>query len=85
MAPRLAAACLDWAVHLAVAPGKQGQLLEKARRKAMRFAHYAAKRALGSAGEPCIEPLPQDRRFSGAAWRSWPFDLAWQGFLLQQQ
>jgi polyhydroxyalkanoate synthase len=81
----LAAACLDWAVHLAVAPGKQGQLVEKARRKAMRLAHYAVRRALGGAGEPCIEPLPQDRRFSAEAWRGWPFDLVWQGFLLQQQ
>jgi polyhydroxyalkanoate synthase len=81
----LAAACLDWAVHLAVAPGKQGQLVEKARRKAMRLAHYAASRALGGAGEPCIQPLPQDRRFSAEAWRGWPFDLVWQGFLLQQQ
>ena len=81
----LAAACLDWAVHLAVAPGKQGQLVEKARRKAMRLAHYAASRALGGAGEPCIQPLPHDRRFSAEAWRGWPFDLVWQGFLLQQQ
>ena len=81
----LAAACLDWAVHLAVAPGKQGQLLEKARRKAMRLAHYAVQRALGGGAEPCIQPLPQDGRFSAEAWRAWPFDLAWQGFLLQQQ
>jgi polyhydroxyalkanoate synthase len=81
----LAAASLDWAAHLAIAPGKQLQLVEKARRKAMRFAHYAVKRALGAPAVPCIEPLPQDRRFAGAAWGGWPFDLVYQGFLLHQQ
>ena len=34
----LMAAYLDWAVHLAAAPGKRLQLLDKAARKALRFA-----------------------------------------------
>jgi hypothetical protein len=34
-------AYLDWAVHLAVAPGKHLQLVDKATRKAIRFANYA--------------------------------------------
>ena len=33
----LAAAYLDWAVHLMAAPGKRLQLVEKTARKAMRF------------------------------------------------
>ncbi len=82
----LMAAYLDWAVHLAAAPGKRLQLLDKAARKAMRFAnhawHYAQK---NEPCEPCIEPLPQDRRFSHPGWQHWPFNFLYQGFLLQQQ
>ena len=33
----------------------------------------------------CIEPLPQDRRFSDDAWRRQPYKLMSQAFLLQQQ
>lgn len=35
--------------------------------------------------EPCIQPLPQDRRFAGEAWQRWPYNLIYQTFLLQQQ
>ncbi|MGO9359519.1 MAG: hypothetical protein ACLP1D_17955 [Xanthobacteraceae bacterium] len=31
------------------------------------------------------EPLPQDRRFSGDDWQKWPYNLMYQGFLLNQQ
>jgi polyhydroxyalkanoate synthase len=34
---------------------------------------------------PCIEPLPQDKRFVGQAWRQEPFDLVYESFLLTQQ
>ena len=33
----------------------------------------------------CIEPLPQDWRFKDEAWQRWPYNLIYQGFLLQQQ
>jgi polyhydroxyalkanoate synthase len=82
----LAAACLDWATHLAASPGKQIQLREKATKKMARLARYAAQCALRPDGAGrCIEPLPQDRRFAGEAWQRWPFNLAHQSFLLQQQ
>ena len=66
----LAAAYLDWAAHLVSSPGKQMQLVEKAARKWQRLARYAAYCALQpkQAVAPCIEPLPQDRRFRGEAW-----------------
>ncbi len=81
----IAAACADWAMHLALAPAKQVQLTEKALRKALRWGlfAYAATRPEGCAS--CIEPLPQDKRFADAAWQTWPYNLWSQGFLLTQQ
>jgi poly[(R)-3-hydroxyalkanoate] polymerase subunit PhaC len=82
----LAAAYLDWATHLAAAPGKRVQLMDKAARKAIRFANYARRCAIGGGNaQSCIEPLPQDRRFTDQNWRKWPFSFIYQGFLLQQQ
>ncbi len=82
----LAGAWADWALHLATAPGKQAQLVEKAVRKAVRLANYATNCACGEDGSaPCIEPLPQDNRFRGQAWQKWPYNLLYQSFLLNQQ
>jgi polyhydroxyalkanoate synthase len=82
----LGSAYLDWAVHLAGAPGKRMQLFDKAVRKSIRFANYATRCALeGGRSEPCIEPLSQDRRFAGENWQTWPFNFISQAFLLQQQ
>ncbi len=80
----LALAYTDWALHLAQSPGKWGRLAEKTMRKHGRFARYAALSAAGRA-EPCIAPLPQDRRFAAPEWQRWPFNVIQQGFLLQQQ
>lgn len=82
----LMGAYADWAAHLASLPGKRSQLAEKALRKWVRFATYAARSAVAQDGnEPCIEPLPQDKRFSADAWRAPPYDLFYQSFLLIQQ
>ena len=76
----------DWATHLAAAPGKRLQLVDKAARKAIRFGNYAYRYALeGADTQNCIEPLPQDRRFAADDWRKWPFNFISQAFLLQQQ
>ncbi len=81
----LMAAWGDWAVHLAVSPGKQAELVRKALRKSLRLQTFAlAGAAAGSAGR-CIEPLAQDRRFAAEAWAAPPFNLVHQAFLLQQQ
>jgi polyhydroxyalkanoate synthase len=82
----MSAAYLDWLVHLTAAPGKRLQLADKAARKSMRFAAFAAQQALqpGKAAA-VIEPLPQDRRFAADVWQHPPFNLFYQGFLLQQQ
>ncbi len=81
----LALAFLDWHAHLAYAPGKQAQLWNKAVRKAIRFGLYAQRSAADPGTPPCIEPLPQDRRFRDEAWRQWPHNLIYQSFLLTQQ
>jgi polyhydroxyalkanoate synthase subunit PhaC len=82
----VAEAYLDWATHLAYAPGKRVQLMSKAIRKATRFANYVQRNVIsGGNTEDCIEPLPQDHRFTDEAWRKWPFNCIYQGFLLQQQ
>jgi polyhydroxyalkanoate synthase len=82
----LAEAYFDWLVHLAAAPGKQLQLWQEAWRKTARFWHYAATCALKARPDSlCVEPLPNDKRFSAEAWRAWPYNAIHQAFLLQQQ
>ncbi|MFZ5781385.1 MAG: PHA/PHB synthase family protein [Pseudomonadota bacterium] len=82
----IAAAYLDWLVHLAAAPGKRLQLVDKMARKTLRFANWTWRQAIESGKVlPVIKPLPQDRRFKGEAWQQLPFNLLYQGFLLQQQ
>lgn len=83
--PSLLTAWNDWFIHLATAPGKQAELVSKAWRKSARLGRYAAECALAKDSAPCIEPLPQDRRFRDPAWQQFPFNLVYQAFLLQQQ
>jgi len=79
-------AYLDWAAHLAVSPGKQIQLRTKAVRKTLRYLSWLdqAARQPGQT-DPCIEPLPQDRRFRSPGWQAYPFNAISQAFLLTQQ
>jgi polyhydroxyalkanoate synthase len=82
----LAYAYLDWATHLAYAPGKQLQLMDKAIRKFVRLVNHTCRCAMEPGRtEPCIEPLPQDKRFVGEAWQKWPYNVLYQVFLLNQQ
>jgi polyhydroxyalkanoate synthase subunit PhaC len=81
----LASVFTDWALHLALSPGKQFELVEKAWRKQARFSLHAWQQLLDPAVGPCIEPLPQDHRFDGQAWKQWPWNLVSRAFLLQQQ
>ncbi|WP_295456270.1 alpha/beta fold hydrolase [uncultured Thiodictyon sp.] len=81
----LAMAYFDWLVHLGLAPGKQALLTEKAVRKMVRFTLYAGESMHDHQAPPCIEPLPQDRRFADPGWQQWPYNLIYQSFLLTQQ
>jgi len=82
--PSLVSAWADWYWHLAAAPGKQMELASKAQRKAAKYALYTLECAQGES-EPCIDPLPQDRRFVHPAWQQPPFNMFYQSFLLVQQ
>jgi polyhydroxyalkanoate synthase len=80
----LVLAYTDWLSHLALSPAKQAELVHKAWRKAARLCQYLPRSGEADA-PPCIEPLPQDRRFADPAWRQWPFNVISQSFLLAQQ
>jgi polyhydroxyalkanoate synthase subunit PhaC len=75
----------DWAEHLLMSPDKQAALVRDAAAAWARFLTYCLHDGPGSDCPPCIEPLPQDTRFSGEEWRQWPFNILSQGFLLTQQ
>ncbi len=77
-------ALADWYFHLALSPGKQQELWLKAVTKGARLLGHALREA-PRGGVRCIEPLPQDRRFDAPAWRTWPWNVTHQGFLLTQQ
>lgn len=82
----LAGAYLDWLAHLSTSPGKQIEITQKAFRKWLRLARYNATCATCECPvAPCIEPLPQDKRFRGDAWQKWPYNVIYQSFLLNQQ
>jgi polyhydroxyalkanoate synthase len=77
-------AYMDLLAHLAVAPGKQQELVTKSVCKSARIALHAMRCGMDS-GATCIDPLPQDRRFAAPQWQQWPYNLIYQSFLLNQQ
>jgi polyhydroxyalkanoate synthase len=79
------AAYADWAQHLVFSPDKQLTLMAKAWRKWFRYAEYCGRAFARPHSEPCITPLPQDRRFADARWQEQPFAAVYQAFLLTQQ
>jgi polyhydroxyalkanoate synthase len=82
----MAVAGFDWLIHLAVSPGKQMLLLQKAQKKNLKLFNHAWDYGLkANSVETCISPLPHDKRFVAPEWQNWPFNLFYQGFLLNQQ
>ncbi len=78
-------AVTDWGWHLAMAPGKQAELVTKMARKSARLAQYMVSAASEQDCPRCIEPLAHDDRFDDPEWRDWPYNLIHQSFLLGQQ
>lgn len=76
----------DWMLHLAISPGKQLQLAEKALQGAAELNRFIAETALNNgSAEPCVVPSKGDRRFRHEGWTTQPFNVFQQTFLLQQQ
>jgi polyhydroxyalkanoate synthase len=82
----LVGAGMDWAIHLAGAPGRRMQLAELALRQGARLAGYAMEGTLraghqGPPPPPAFRPGALDHRFDHPGWRRPPFDLMHQAFL----
>lgn len=77
----VALAFTDWAMHLALSPGKQLDLVCQATEGAIDNFIFAAWSASGADQGPCELALPQDRRFRGPLWRTLPFNLYAHNFL----
>lgn len=77
-------ALTDWWVHLAMSPGKRLELAIKAIDHWTRLSQQALS-SVQVQSEPCVEPLPQDRRFRAEHWQQWPYALIYQSFLLNQE
>lgn len=71
----LALACADWAMHLAVSPGRQMELAQRAL-ALMQDEWQASVRR--SAGLPTDEE--KDSRFSDPAWSQWPYSMLRDSF-----
>ncbi|WP_371055665.1 PHA/PHB synthase family protein [Rhodosalinus sp. K401] len=74
------AAWADWATHLARAPGRQLELVERAQQNWWKLAGFAAA-ATNAEASPPFEPGSNDHRFGHADWGRFPFSLYQQGFL----
>jgi len=81
----LALSFFDWSIHLAAAPGKRAELVDKAARKTNRLLGYLAAASTHPDTPPCIEPLPGDYRFAAEGWKKQPYAAFAQAFLLNQQ
>jgi polyhydroxyalkanoate synthase len=80
----LSQAYTDWLEHLLFSPDKQLHLAQEAIRLWARYLEYCPRVCADPNCTCCIEPLPQDKRFTGEAWQKWPFNAIYQGFLLTQ-
>ena len=80
----VALAYADWSSHLLVSPSRQAELATSALRKWLLWLQYAPHAWHGECTR-CVEPLPQDKRFSPPEWHAPAFSAMTQAFLLQEQ
>ncbi|RTZ47935.1 alpha/beta fold hydrolase [Candidimonas sp. SYP-B2681] len=85
---------IDWATHLAAAPGKQIELAEMATAQNLLLTQYIHGVAAGTmasvswlpAQPVSTAPPPQsDWRFAAAEWQNWPYNLLHQSYLMSEQ
>jgi len=75
----------DWALHMAMSPGKQAQLGHLAVENVAAFSRYLAQCALARDGGTCMAPDSHDKRFRHPGWKQQPFNAFQQAFLLTQR
>ncbi|WP_407682100.1 PHA/PHB synthase family protein [Pseudodonghicola flavimaris] len=75
----------DWALHMAMSPGKQLELGELAVENWVRYTRYLADCAMKQGGSSCEQPDAHDRRFKHEGWAHQPFNAFQQAFLLTQK
>jgi polyhydroxyalkanoate synthase len=82
----IAEAAFDWALHLAVSPGRQSALALSALAKQGALAETALRplrrRGAGAARD---RRRPDDRRFGAEEWGHWPFSLYAESFLAAER
>ncbi|PZQ76804.1 MAG: poly-beta-hydroxybutyrate polymerase [Variovorax paradoxus] len=78
-------AAVDWAVHLAVSPGKRLQLVQLALRLQRQLAHDAGVRMVAAHGAAPVSAQAGDRRFAAPEWQQWPFYLWQRSFLATER
>ncbi|SHH88074.1 PHA/PHB synthase family protein [Pollutimonas bauzanensis] len=84
---------IDWATHLAAAPGKRLDLLQLAIGQSLLLSQYLEGSAMARlAHMPGQEPAPNpvkppesDWRFNAPEWQAWPYNLLHQSYLLSEQ
>lgn len=67
---------LDWAGHLAMAPGKRIELLNLALQQIQDTVSFTLETYGG-----VVDEAAKDRRFSAEAWQMWPFNYWYRNFL----
>ena len=77
----LAGAITDWSTHIALAPGKRMELASRALSEAYNNVAYATECVFGLGGDPCVDALPQDKRFAADDWQHYPFNVMVRSFL----
>ena len=81
----LAVAGTDWMLHAAASPALRLDLAADAMVKTQALAQYAlSAMAAPDAAIPPAQSLLQDKRFAGAAWSRWPYNVMAQGFLMAE-
>ncbi len=84
---------IDWATHLASAPGKRLELLQLAIGQGLLLSQYlegsAMARLARMPGEQSpanpVKPPESDWRFDAPEWQTWPYNLLHQSYLLSEQ
>ena len=80
----VADAWTDWWLHMARAPGRQLELIEKAQQNTIRLMQHSAAAMTGKAEDAPFTPKANDTRWTHPDWAKPPFSQWQQGFLAMQ-